>query len=507
MFRVKSKMNAFVLSVCVSVCCMCMAAGDDGIIIQAHRAAQGEYDDNALGGIEWCLSKGVRGFELDFRFTKDRKVIAMHDRTLDRTTDGTGVVEETLFEDVRKLRLKASGERVPTAIEMFSALKGRPNTFLEIEMKAYPGEFYTDEVLEDYCRKLYAAAKACLHPGTYVFTCFNTNTLAVLKRAHPDAEICWLTGELTAAHVETAKAMGCVGVAPHMKYARKDAVEKARKAGLKVTLWMVDTLEDYAKAKELGADRITSNYPHLLRTGLDGRRKKVVAIDVEAFLCRNSLPPRKTHMDLLTKLQERYRCVMVGSDPAEGIYHMLAKRDIDIIGNYGMEVLKVTNGKFRRIRTVTNKIDRAAITAKAAVLRKCYGYEKFTGESLRFNRSGMVSLELLGTKGPWYDQLKFDVDRAKRRALYPDAVSMFSEYTVYIRGTTEIDLVDPRFDKYRALVDWAAENGYSMDEIIYIGSDYLDGEDDAPIRKNGVDRLVMPNSDYKFFPRIAAVLF
>lgn len=138
--------------------------------------------------------------------------------------------------------------------------------------------------------------------------------------------------------------------------------------------------------------------------------------------------------------------------------------------------------------------------------RKCYGYEKFTGESLRFNRSGMVSFELLGTKGPWYDQLKFDVDRAKRRALYPDAVSMFSEYAVYIRGTTEIDLVDPRFDKYRALVDWAAENGYSMDEIIYIGSDYLDVEDDAPIRKNGVDRLVMPNSDYKFFPRIASVL-
>ena len=64
-----------------------------GPLVQAHRGSRGEYEDNAAGGFKWCLDRGVRGFEVDIRFTKDHRLIVMHDSTVDRTTDGKGKTE------------------------------------------------------------------------------------------------------------------------------------------------------------------------------------------------------------------------------------------------------------------------------------------------------------------------------------------------------------------------------------------------------------------------------
>ena len=164
-----------------------MVQGASRPLIQAHRGSRGEYDDNAAGGFAWCLTKGIRGFETDIRFSKDKKLVIMHDSRLDRTTDGTGIVEETDLADIRKCRLQACSESVPTAEEVMEKLRGRTDTFIELEMKAYPSAFYTPEVLDEYCRKLNAAAKAILEPGTYAFTCFNTNTLIAMRKVDPKA--------------------------------------------------------------------------------------------------------------------------------------------------------------------------------------------------------------------------------------------------------------------------------------------------------------------------------
>ena len=59
-----------------------------GPLVQAHRGGRFEYDDNALGGFEMCLSRGIKGFELDVRYTKDCVLVVMHDESLERTTNG-----------------------------------------------------------------------------------------------------------------------------------------------------------------------------------------------------------------------------------------------------------------------------------------------------------------------------------------------------------------------------------------------------------------------------------
>ena len=58
-----------------------------GPLVQAHRGGRFEYDDNALGGFKMCRSRGIKGFELDVRYTKDCVLVVMHDESLDRTTN------------------------------------------------------------------------------------------------------------------------------------------------------------------------------------------------------------------------------------------------------------------------------------------------------------------------------------------------------------------------------------------------------------------------------------
>ena len=232
-----------------------------GPLVQAHRGGRAEYDDNALGGFEMCLSRGIKGFELDVRYTKDCVLVVMHDASLARTTNGDGNVEDTTFSDLCKLRLKKSSEQVPALSEVLMAMRGREDIFMEIEMKAGPSDFYTSYVLEDYCRRLNAMTKMLMKPGTYAFTCFNEKTLATMRKVDPDAPLGLIVGKpLEDAHIAKAKELGCCSVAPRFGTTR-EMIEKAHKAGLTVCLWMCQDKETWDKCAAVGADRVTTDFP------------------------------------------------------------------------------------------------------------------------------------------------------------------------------------------------------------------------------------------------------
>ena len=232
-----------------------------GPLVQAHRGGRFEYDDNALGGFEMCLSRGIKGFELDVRYTKDCVLVVMHDESLERTTNGKGIVEDTTFSDLCKLRLKKSSEQVPSLSEVLMAMGSREDIFVEIEMKAGPSEFYTPYVLEDYCRRLNDMTKVLMKPGTYAFTCFNEKTLATMRKVDPDAPLGLIVGgPLEDAHIAKAKELGCCSVAPRVG-TTKEMIEKAHEAGLTVCLWMCQDKETWDECAAVGADRVTTDFP------------------------------------------------------------------------------------------------------------------------------------------------------------------------------------------------------------------------------------------------------
>ena len=61
-------------------------------LIMAHRGASGYAPENTMAAFEKALEMGTEGIELDVHLTADGEIVVIHDHTVDRTSDGKGMV-------------------------------------------------------------------------------------------------------------------------------------------------------------------------------------------------------------------------------------------------------------------------------------------------------------------------------------------------------------------------------------------------------------------------------
>ena len=66
-------------------------ADPDKVVITAHRGFSGQYPENTILAFEKALDLGVDLIEFDLYGSKDNVPVVLHDRTLDRTSNGTGL--------------------------------------------------------------------------------------------------------------------------------------------------------------------------------------------------------------------------------------------------------------------------------------------------------------------------------------------------------------------------------------------------------------------------------
>lgn len=75
----------------------------DAPLVIAHRGASSVAPENTLPAFELALEAGADGIELDLKLTLDGIVVVHHDQTLDRTTDGTGLVSDHTWAQLQAL--------------------------------------------------------------------------------------------------------------------------------------------------------------------------------------------------------------------------------------------------------------------------------------------------------------------------------------------------------------------------------------------------------------------
>ncbi len=100
------------------------------VLVASHRGDWRNYADNSLEGIESCIAMGVDIVELDVSRTQDGHLILMHDKTVNRTTNGKGPVSEFTLKEIQELRLRnglgrTSEFKVPTLEEALLVAKDR----------------------------------------------------------------------------------------------------------------------------------------------------------------------------------------------------------------------------------------------------------------------------------------------------------------------------------------------------------------------------------------------
>lgn len=118
------------------------------IVVVSHRGDWRYAPENSLLAIQHCIDMGVDVIELDFRLTKDGHLVAMHDPTVDRTTNGSGKVSELTLAEIKGFRLKnAAGVRhsrqqVPTLEEVMELVKGKAMVNLDKTESKWVAEAY-----------------------------------------------------------------------------------------------------------------------------------------------------------------------------------------------------------------------------------------------------------------------------------------------------------------------------------------------------------------------------
>jgi X-Pro dipeptidyl-peptidase len=107
--------------------------------ICAHRGASDTHPENTLSAFREAIMLGTQMIEFDVALTSDKRLVLMHDSTLDRTTNGEGPVSQSTFDDLRKLDAgswkdkKFKDERIPTLTEALAMMPD--NIWLNVHLK------------------------------------------------------------------------------------------------------------------------------------------------------------------------------------------------------------------------------------------------------------------------------------------------------------------------------------------------------------------------------------
>ena len=107
-------------------------------LVIAHRGYREKYPENTLAAFNAAVDAGAPMIELDVSLTKDRKLIVIHDDTLDRTTDGIGPVSEYTLAELKRFDAGSwfgtcfKDEQLPALEEVFDAVGGQVLLNIEI---------------------------------------------------------------------------------------------------------------------------------------------------------------------------------------------------------------------------------------------------------------------------------------------------------------------------------------------------------------------------------------
>ena len=219
-----------------------------------HRGGRYEVDENTLSAFVESYNNGVRSYETDIRLTADNELVISHDASLKRIFGVDVNVEQTPRADLIQYN-SLKGHPVLFVDELAAFFSDKDIHYVEWEMKSGG---YDDEKLRQYCDKLYKTAmKNKPENSTYLFTSFDKRTLRMMQSLHPDADLMLIIGKpISDDCINQALELGVKRLACNMGGTSRDMVNKAKKAGLIVSLWPGQSIEDFQLGVALGADAL-----------------------------------------------------------------------------------------------------------------------------------------------------------------------------------------------------------------------------------------------------------
>lgn len=212
-----------------------------------HRGAAGHAPENTLAAIEKGIDLRVDFVEIDLRRTADGALVALHDASVNRTTNGRGRIDRLSLNEVRKLDA-GNGERIPTLAEVLATVSARCGLMLEIKV-------------EGIARQVVEMVQAGGFSGPAIYASFLHDELRAVRVADPKAALMLLFSRLPQAPVTYATKYEATYVGLRRDSATGPLIDAFHHAGLLVCVYTADRPGDIRHALSVGVDGVISNVP------------------------------------------------------------------------------------------------------------------------------------------------------------------------------------------------------------------------------------------------------
>jgi glycerophosphoryl diester phosphodiesterase len=215
----------------------------------AHRGAPHFAPENSLQGFQKALTFSPDFVEFDLRLTGDGHAVCIHDKTINRMTDGKGKVAKMTLEKLRTFRL-ANGEPIPTFAEALEAIHGRAEFKIDVKQ---PG---MEEIVVRALRRM------GIIRNSIVIAYGRKSLLAFKREGGPSLRT--EVGGIYARHarlraISTANKTGAGIISIRHTLVSAKFAEKCHRQGIDIHAWTVNTKKDADRMRALGVAAIATD--------------------------------------------------------------------------------------------------------------------------------------------------------------------------------------------------------------------------------------------------------
>lgn len=234
-------------------------------LVIAHRGAARLAPENTLTAFRLAADLGADAVELDARLTADGEVVILHDKLLDRTTNGSGLVSRRTLQELQALDAGANfgpafaGERIPTLDQVFEEVGGR--VLINLELKNYDSAF----------DRLVPAVTACVRAHglqrRVLLSCFSPISLwsAFLVAPEIPRALLLYAGQPRWMRAVFPRITFCQAHHPQDSMTDGHLLEALRRGGRRVNVWTVNSRGRMRELLGFGCDGLITDVPDMAR--------------------------------------------------------------------------------------------------------------------------------------------------------------------------------------------------------------------------------------------------
>jgi glycerophosphoryl diester phosphodiesterase len=232
-------------------------AHDEGrALIGGHRGNPAHHPENTMRSFRSAIEAGCDLIECDVHLSSDGRLVVIHDHTLERTTNGHGLVRDHTAAELRKLDA-GDGEKIPLLHDVIELALGKVGLVIEIKQLpiVYEG---LEEKLVNMLRQLGAVPECAV-------ISFHHPAIKKLHEMEPRLQLGILEGSRPIDPARMLRESGAEVFSPHWGAMDRELIEQVHAAGGAVGVWTVDDDAAVAWCKYCRPDSIFTNRPVELR--------------------------------------------------------------------------------------------------------------------------------------------------------------------------------------------------------------------------------------------------